>query len=205
VQRKTKIKPPRGGGQKVGQLATRSPHRPNPLGLSLVKLDAVDTTGKLLRISALDMVNGTPVYDIKPCVPWDIPGYRIPVVVPPCMKVPPWVSQTDDAMLGVIFAEDAMRDLKSMVLQGRIAPLYTESNDGMEAAKRTLCEVLLHDPRASHKRGSNTSVNEQSYSLIFGNSQVDFRCKDGEVAVLNIRAVDFEEESYVDGIPLIST
>ena len=59
---KTKVRPPRAGGLKVGQLATRSPHRPNPLGLSLVKITGIDTKNKRLQIAALDLVNGTPVY-----------------------------------------------------------------------------------------------------------------------------------------------
>lgn len=59
---KSKVKPPRGGGIKVGMLATRSPHRPNPIGLSLVRIDRLDMEQGRLYISALDLVNGTPVY-----------------------------------------------------------------------------------------------------------------------------------------------
>lgn len=59
---KTKIRPPRGNGIKVGMLATRSPHRPNNVGLSLVKISGVDKKEKRLHIQALDLVNGTPVY-----------------------------------------------------------------------------------------------------------------------------------------------
>ena len=64
--RKTKIRPPRkqgGGGRKtVGTMASRSPHRPNAIGLSLVKVGMVDEKQKRLYVSALDLVNGTPVY-----------------------------------------------------------------------------------------------------------------------------------------------
>lgn len=59
---KTKVRPPRGGGVKVGSMATRSPHRPNNIGLSLVKIDRIDAKKKRLFISALDLCNGTPVY-----------------------------------------------------------------------------------------------------------------------------------------------
>ncbi len=59
---KTKIRPPRGNGIKVGMLATRSPHRPNNVGLSLVKIVRVDKKEKRLYLAALDLVNGTPVY-----------------------------------------------------------------------------------------------------------------------------------------------
>ena len=70
---KTKIRPPR-APHKVGQLSTRSPHRPNPLGLSLVKVERWEASKRRLHISALDLVDGTPVYDIKPWIPWDIPN-----------------------------------------------------------------------------------------------------------------------------------
>ena len=60
TSKKTKIRPPRGGGIKVGQLATRSPHRPNPLGLSLVTIDRWEPATRRLYIKALDLVDGTP-------------------------------------------------------------------------------------------------------------------------------------------------
>ena len=60
TSKKTKIRPPRGGGIKVGQLATRSPHRPNPLGLSLVTIDRWEPSTRRLYIKALDLVEGTP-------------------------------------------------------------------------------------------------------------------------------------------------
>lgn len=63
------VRPPRlGGNKKVGVLATRSPNRPNNLGLSVVKLDAV--TPGLLHISGVDLLDQTPVLDIKPYVGW---------------------------------------------------------------------------------------------------------------------------------------
>ncbi len=67
------VRPPRlGGNVRMGVFATRSPFRPNPLGLSCVKLLAVEDTaacGTVLRIGGADMVHGTPVYDIKPYLP----------------------------------------------------------------------------------------------------------------------------------------
>ena len=64
------VRPPRlGGNTRVGVFATRSPFRPNPLGLSCVRLDAVEKTaehGTVLRVSGVDLVDGTPIFDIKP-------------------------------------------------------------------------------------------------------------------------------------------
>lgn len=63
------VRPPRlGGNERVGVFATRSPNRPNGLGLSLVKLLAIEP-GKL-RVAGVDAVDGTPVYDVKPYLPW---------------------------------------------------------------------------------------------------------------------------------------
>ena len=62
------VRPPRlGGNEKVGVFASRSPNRPNPLGLSLVRLLAVEPG--VLRVGGVDAVDGTPVYDVKPYLP----------------------------------------------------------------------------------------------------------------------------------------
>jgi tRNA-Thr(GGU) m(6)t(6)A37 methyltransferase TsaA len=62
-----KVLPPR-STKRRGLFATRSPHRPNAIGISAVRLDAVE--GRVLRVRDVDMVDGTPVLDIKPYVPW---------------------------------------------------------------------------------------------------------------------------------------
>lgn len=68
------VRPPRlGGNRRIGVFASRSPFRPNPLGLSCVKLLGVEKTadeGIVLRVSGLDLLDGTPIYDIKPYLPF---------------------------------------------------------------------------------------------------------------------------------------
>lgn len=66
------VRPPRlGGKQKMGVFATRSPHRPNHLGLSLLALDHIDTdNGVRIYCRGIDLVDGTPVIDIKPYIPF---------------------------------------------------------------------------------------------------------------------------------------
>ncbi len=67
------VRPPRlGGNKKVGVFASRSPFRPNPMGLSCVALDRVDITdkGPVLHLSGVDILNQTPVLDIKPYIPY---------------------------------------------------------------------------------------------------------------------------------------
>ncbi len=64
------VRPPRlGGNTRVGVFATRSPYRPNPIGLSSVRLEALEQTkdeGTVLIVSGADLLDGTPIYDIKP-------------------------------------------------------------------------------------------------------------------------------------------
>lgn len=68
------VRPPRlGGNKRLGVFGTRSPFRPNPLGLSCVKLDGIEFSeklGPLLHVSGADLMNGTPIYDIKPYIPY---------------------------------------------------------------------------------------------------------------------------------------
>ena len=67
------VRPPRlGGNRRIGVFATRSPYRPNPIGLSCVKLDRVEQTkeGPVLVVRGADLMDGTPVLDIKPYLPY---------------------------------------------------------------------------------------------------------------------------------------
>ncbi len=68
------VRPPLlGGNTRIGVFATRSPFRPNPIGLSCVKLERVELSkedGPVLHVAGVDLMNGTPVYDIKPYLPY---------------------------------------------------------------------------------------------------------------------------------------
>ena len=67
------VRPPRlGGNKRIGVFATRSPYRPNAIGLSCVKLLAVEkgNEGTVLKVAGADLMNGTPIYDIKPYLPY---------------------------------------------------------------------------------------------------------------------------------------
>lgn len=70
---KAMVRPPRlGGNERLGVFATRSTFRPNPLGLSVAKLTAIETRGNktVLKLAGVDLVDGTPILDIKPYVPY---------------------------------------------------------------------------------------------------------------------------------------
>jgi len=197
---KTKIRPPRAPSNlKVGMLATRSPHRPNNIGLSLVQITSVDKKNKRLYINALDLVNGTPVYDVKPCVHWDVPGYYdIKNIncssgdsdMSSSLKVPTWVSQ-DDTLKSVQFTSQAQEQLTKCIQYNKLKPLYTIDNDGVQGATNTICEILAQDPRASNsnglnKRGSSSSSSSpknkdgssSTYKMIFCSVEIEFRVID---------------------------
>ena len=101
------VRPPRlGGNVRMGVFATRSPFRPNPIGLSCVRLDRIEQTeeGAVLVVTGGDMMDGTPILDIKPYVPYSdsipdalggfapaAPDRRLPVHFPdaPARRLPP--------------------------------------------------------------------------------------------------------------------
>ena len=85
--------------EKKGVLATRSPHRPNPVGVTLARIERVDKKTRSVLLSACDLVQGTPVLDIKPYVP----NYD---TVEPC-RVPSWIVETINTRNKVIFSQEA--------------------------------------------------------------------------------------------------
>ena len=111
------VRPPRlGGNERVGVFATRSPNRPNPLGLSCVKLEGVELhgpEGPALYVSGADLMDGTPIYDIKPYIPYadahpeaaqgfaPAPEGRLRVEIPPeiALKLP---KERREALEGVL-------------------------------------------------------------------------------------------------------
>ncbi|KAI5644609.1 tRNA (adenine(37)-N6)-methyltransferase [Phthorimaea operculella] len=99
-----KVAPPRLGGERRGVLSTRSPHRPCPIGLSLVKIQSIE--GNKVHFLGVDMVSGTPVLDIKPY----IPQYDYPAVFGASMSLerPPTegISDAADAMQGLNVDDD---------------------------------------------------------------------------------------------------
>ena len=110
------VRPPRlGGNRRVGVFATRSPFRPNPIGLSSVGLEGVRQTeeGPVLRIRGADLADGTPILDIKPYIPYADsrpdarsgfapgPSETLEVEIPPALleRIPP---ERREALQGVL-------------------------------------------------------------------------------------------------------
>ncbi|XP_063630655.1 tRNA (adenine(37)-N6)-methyltransferase isoform X1 [Cydia splendana] len=115
-----KVSPPRLGGERRGVFATRSPHRPCPIGLSLVKIQSIE--GNRIYFFGVDMVNGTPVLDIKPY----IPQYDYPVPVfgdtPMSSLVRPPTEGTSDGLDVANLQLDDSYDSRSL------SPRHRQSN-----------------------------------------------------------------------------
>lgn len=140
------VRPPRlGGNTRKGVFATRSPFRPNNLGLSCVKLENIEFTeneGTVLYVSGADLMDGTPIYDIKPyltladCHPEAVCGFA---------------AKTADYSLRVEFPDK---------LQGILE----------EKQQKALIGVLAQDPRPSYQQDP-----ERIYIMSFSGYEVSFR------------------------------
>lgn len=146
------VRPPRlGGNQHMGVFATRSPFRPNPLGLSCVELESVDwesSDGPALIVRGADLMDGTPIYDIKPYIKY--------------------ADSRPDAVCGYVDSL-AERKLEVIVLQ------EVEQSFADKPTLAALCEVLALDPRPSYHNDP-----EREYGMSFAGYNVKFRVKEGE-------------------------
>lgn len=149
------VRPPRlGGNQRVGVFACRSPFRPNPIGLSLVELAAIDTgAGVKLTFRGVDLVDGTPILDIKPYIPY--------------------VESQPDARSGFVGGEPE-----------RLAVAFSEQADQQCLAaqpkypdlRELIIEVLAQDPRPAYADDPQRVYGIRLYHL-----DVKWRC-DGRTA-----------------------
>ncbi|KAL3803098.1 hypothetical protein ACHAWO_010664 [Cyclotella atomus] len=199
---KTKIRrPPEGGWNESWNVGNTKSAQTKQYRLEFVK---VDKKKKQLHIAAFDLVNGTPVYDIKPVVPWDVPGHHDKVP----LFVPSWVSQ-DDALQTVKFTPLAKEALEKHVRNGKLSPLYTSKNDGLKGSINSITEVLAQDPRASNtnspnKRGSKEgAVKNDVYLIVFCNVEIHFRVSADGVLVEDVTELDLANLEHVDGIPIL--
>jgi hypothetical protein len=196
-----------------------------------VRIDKWDARNRRLHVSGLDLVHGTPVYDVKPYVPWDAPGYCCrggggQEGDAPTVRVPAWVSQEDE-LSRVELTGDAERQLRECVQAGRLAPFYPpdregdgEDGGGLEAARSLLAEVLRQDPRGSHRGGGkggggNDRRGEESspggagdgYSLLLGRCRVFFAVSPsaGLVTVTRVEGADLDPATtpHAEGVPLL--
>lgn len=151
------VRPPRlGGNVRKGVFATRSPFRPNPIGLSSVKLDKIEINPKLgpiLHVSGIDLMDSTPIYDIKPYIaytdshPEAVSGFALTPA---------------EYLLEIDFPEELLQKVP-------------------EKQRTSLINVLAHDPRPQYQDDP-----ERIYGMAFGTLEVKFKVEGFRLAVLQI-------------------
>lgn len=126
------VRPPRlGGNRKVGVFASRSPFRPNPIGLSAVKLEQVGKTW--LDVSGVDLLDGTPILDIKPYIPYSdaiseaTDGFA---AGPPQPRLQVLVSRKAEEQLAARVDGDRIRQLIIACIETDPRPAYRQGEDG---------------------------------------------------------------------------
>lgn len=154
------VRPPRlGGNKRVGVFASRSPYRPNPIGMSCVKIEKIEATrdfGTVIYVSGVDMADNTPVYDIKPylnyvdCIPDATDGFA---------------GERKDYMLDVDFPE---------IYKIKVPKEYLD----------TLINVLKGDPRPSYIEDE-----KRIYGMNFANLEVKFKVCGGVLTVCDVEVI----------------
>lgn len=154
------VRPPRlGGNTRLGVFATRSPFRPNSIGLSSVKLLGVEQTkeyGTVLHIGGADLVDGTPIFDIKP-----------------------YLAYTDSH-------PDAVGGFTDSVEGFRLQVDFPDSLFNLiPVEKRTgLLEILSYDPRPSYQQDK-----ERIYGLDYAGFNIRFTVDDGKLTVIDTKQI----------------
>lgn len=152
------VRPPRlGGNTRMGVFATRSPFRPNNLGLSSVKLLGVEQTkeyGTVLHVGGADLMDGTPIFDIKPYIPYS--------------------DSHPDAVGGFTdTASDFLLDVKISAALLQKLP---------QGKRQAAVEVLSHDPRPSYQRKP-----DRVYGLSFAGFDIRFTVEEKTLTVVEIK------------------
>lgn len=163
-----KIAPPRLFGKRVGVFSTRSPHRPNPIGLSVVAIDTVDEKEGVIHVSGVDLTDGTPILDLKPYIPYDVVLDH---------QVPAWVVAEDVPAWELRIAPEAETVLRELAAE-RGSPFYST----YEELVALLRDVLLQDVRSIHK-GRGTTVKAGGGTKPGDEAPEPFTCNIDDIAV----------------------
>ena len=155
------VRPPRlGGNRRMGVFATRSPFRPNPIGLSCVRLERVDLTdprGPVLHVAGADLVDGTPIFDIKPYVAYA-----------DCHP------EASEGFTGQV----EMQELTVTIPPEQLSRFPVEKRDA-------LVGVLAQDPRPRYQTDAS-----RVYGLEFGGYEIKFRVDSQTLTVTDIAKKD---------------
>lgn len=162
---KPTVRPPRlGGNQRMGVFATRSPFRPNPVGLSSVRLEQIEWNredGPVLIVSGADLMDGTPIYDVKPYLPY---------VDSHPEAEGGFAGKVKDYELAVEFEEECRQVLT-------------------QEEAETLRQILKQDPRPAYQ-----NMPERIYGMEYAGMEVKFRVEDEVLSVFHIERQNVEGE-----------
>ncbi|MBP5331217.1 MAG: tRNA (N6-threonylcarbamoyladenosine(37)-N6)-methyltransferase TrmO [Lachnospiraceae bacterium] len=154
------VRPPRlGGNARMGVFATRSPFRPNPIGLSCVELASVEydsPDGPVIYVKGADLMNGTPILDIKPYIPY---------------------ADCKPGAKGGFTDENEFEKVEAVIPDEIAAVLTPEEAAGLKA-------VLEQDPRPAYQRAQ-----DRAYSFRFSRYDVTFRAEGGVLTVTSVKKV----------------
>lgn len=159
------VRPPRlGGNAKIGVFASRSTHRPNRLGLSLVELVGIDTSrGVRLELRGHDLLEGTPVLDIKPYLPW--------------------AEARPEALAG--FAPEAPPQ-RPVVFSNQADTALATRDDGA-SLRELIVQVLAQDPRPAYHRRTLGGNDARVYGVRLRDVDVRFRMEQaGELSWMHV-------------------
>lgn len=155
------VRPPRlGGNVRKGVFATRSPFRPNPIGLSSVMLEKVEIDPKLgpvLHVSGADLLDGTPIYDIKPYIAYTDSHPE---------AVSGFASTPADFLLEVDIPKELLQQIP-------------------ENQKKSLIDVLAHDPRPQYQDDP-----KRVYGMAFADMEVRFQVEGMQLKVVDVTKND---------------
>lgn len=171
----SKIHPPRLLGESVGVLASRSPHHPNSLGLTLAKVNRVE--GDSLWISGIDLVDGTPILDIKPYLadadrPTEFSGG--------------WTDQLPETAVACVFSQEALNQLDQLVVRRKIV--------NQQKFMALVQEVLALDPRPlSYRQRTN-----ERFAIVLGGMDVHARYNENQFTVLSIQPFEANADEPQD-------
>lgn len=162
---KPQVRPPRlGGNRKMGLYATRSMFRPNPIGQSLVKLDSIEMGDRVrLHLSGVDLLDQTPVLDIKPYIPYveSIPDAKAG-----------YFQHAPEGRVDVTFTEDALLQLRQ----------FQESHAELQLL---IEQVLGQDPRPAYHNESG-----REYGVILYDLNICWVVQDDRFEVISIEKVE---------------
>lgn len=166
------VRPPRlGGNQKIGVFASRSMYRPSALGLSVVKLERIDVVeGRvLLVISGADMIDATPIIDIKPYVAYSDAIMHAVSGFAPSAPIVLEVTMTDSAheqFMGLVNKENLADNVSEVKLDTVAARIYQIQNQLLVSDMDVIKALIAQDPRPAYRRDDTKKVFVMRYKSV---------------------------------------